>query len=117
MERKREREVDHLKQMIDIHKHMATLSVAGLLVTLNITTNLFDNPEWKMFAFASVAGFVACILSSVISQLSHIDKLKDEVIYIYPLKKQFAIPVAFSILGIIVGVISICFFVLLNWIK
>ena len=115
MEAKREWELDHLKQMIDIHKHMATLSVAGLLVTVNVTMSIFKNPEWKYFAFISIAGFIMCILSSLISQLSHIDKIKNEKIYSYPLRNKFAFPIAISIVGIIVGIIFICFFVFLNW--
>lgn len=111
----RDKELDHLKLMIDMHRHIALLSFAGLVLTSNLTINLFKTPEYKWLALVSVFSFLLCIIFSEISQLSHIDKSKDKVIYIYPLTNKFASLVGLSIISLLLGVVFLSLFILINW--
>ena len=45
-------------------------------------------------------------MSSILSQFNHVDAGKKEMIYSYPLTNKFASPIALSILGLLLGVIT-----------
>ncbi len=101
--------------MIDVQRHMALLSFSGLILGANLSIKLFENPQYKILALISLLGFFVCVVSSILSQFNHVDASKNEVIYSYPLTYKFASPIALSILGLMVGIISMAVFVLLNW--
>ena len=50
-----------------------------------------------------------------LSQASHINASKKEVIYTYPLPYKFALPIGLSLVGLLFGVVSLAGFILLNW--
>ncbi len=101
--------------MIDVQRHMAVLSFVGLVLAVNLSINIFEIPQYKILALSSILGFFVCVVSSIFSQFNHVDASKREVIYSYPLTNKFASPIALSICGLLVGVISLAAFVLLNW--
>ena len=60
----RQIDLEHLKLMIDVQRHMAVLSFAGLILAANFSIKLFENPQYKIFALGSMLGFlfVSCHL-------------------------------------------------------
>lgn len=115
MEDIRQRDLDHLKLMIDYHRHLGLLSFAGLVLTANLSMKIFECPNWKTYALFSIGGFFTAICSSLLSQINHIDLSRKDIIYETPIPNKFALPIVFSMLGTIVGVICMAAFVLLNW--
>jgi len=111
----RQIDLEHLKLMIDVQRHMAVLSFVGLILAANLSIKLFDCPQYKIAALISMAGFFICVVSSILSQFNHVHASKKKVIYSYPLTNKFAAPIAWSILGLFIGVISLAVFVLVNW--
>ena len=117
IDQQRKIDFEHLKLMIDVQRHMAILSFAGLMLTANFSIKIFPSPDYKSFALFSLLGFFVCILFSLLSQINHIDASKKKTIYRSPLGNKFASPIAINMLGFIIGVVSIAAFILLNWVK
>ena len=118
MNTKEQREIDfnHLKLMIDVHRHMAVLSYVGLALVLNTSTKLLEVSQYKMFAAISVVGFFICIASSVITQFNHVDASKNKIIYTKgAIPNNFAWPIILSVVGLALGIVPLAFFVLINW--
>ena len=115
IQEKRQIDLEHLKLMIDVQRHMAVLSFAGLILAANLSIKLFEDPQYKILALVSMLSFFVCVVSSILSQFNHVDASKKEMIYSYPLTNKFAAPIALSILGLLLGVITLATFVLLNW--
>ena len=106
---------EHLKSMIDYLRHLGLLSFAGLVLTSNLSIKMFTDPSWKIFAFLSVAGFFLGVISSLLSQVAHIDRIRKNPIYEVPLSNGFAMPTALCLVGVLAGIIFMAAFVLLNW--
>jgi hypothetical protein len=114
MNSQEQRKIDfeHLKLMIDVQRHMAVMSLAGLVLAANILTRPDGFLQNKVLVYISIAGFFICIVSSILSQFNHIDASKNKVIYTYPLTYKFGSPIAFSMLGLLSGVFSLAAFIL-----
>ncbi|MBQ4845048.1 hypothetical protein [Pseudoalteromonas sp. MMG005] len=109
------RDLEHLKSMVDYLRHLGLLSFAGLVLTSNLSIKMFTDPTWKIFAFLSVAGFFLGIVSSLLSQVGHIDRIRKDPIYELPLSNNFALPTALCLVGVLAGIMFMAAFVLLNW--
>ena len=111
----RNRDLEHLKLMIEYIRHLGLLSFAGLVLTSNLSIKMFIEPSWKFFAFLSIAGFFLCVVCSLLSQISHIDRVREDSIYNIPLDRNITLSTSLCIVGVLLGVISMAAFVLLNW--
>jgi hypothetical protein len=111
----REKNLEHLKLMIDVQRHIAILSFAGLMFITNISTRLFNPPIARELAIFSSVCFLITIISSVLSQLNHVGASTHQQIYDYPLKNGFVIPIALTISGLSMGVIFLVVFTIINW--
>ncbi|MDY6944022.1 MAG: hypothetical protein SVU69_13550 [Pseudomonadota bacterium] len=113
----RVKDFQHLKLMIDFQRHLGLLSFAGIVLTTNLSLTIFEDPGVRFLAFLAVASFFTSIMSSVMSQVVHIDRTKKDVIYEYPLEHRFAVPTVLSGIGVLSGVAFMAVFVLLNWLE
>jgi len=115
MKDQRERDLTHLKLMIDYQRHLGLLSFAGFVLIANLTTKIYSDPNWELFAYCSGLSFLIAIISSMLAQIHHIDLSPKEVIYQFPLKWGFAIPIAFTMCFSLLGIFLMGVFAALNW--
>lgn len=52
-----ERDFDHLRLMIDLHRHITLLSFAGLVLTANLARRIFESPSYEYLAVLSIVLF------------------------------------------------------------
>lgn len=112
---KRERELCHLKMMVDYHRHLALISFAAVVLTANLTIKLYEEPKIVGMAFGSILFFFVSVVSSMLAQIHHIDLVRKEVIYNYPLPHRFLWPMLLSMLGAAFGMVLLSGFVMVNW--
>jgi len=109
-------DLEHVKLMIDVLRHMSVLSFLGLVLTANLAIKLFEEPQYKFCAFISIFAFFVCIVSSILSQFRHVDASLNPIIYGSRTEShKFRLPIALSIAGLLFGVIFLAAFVIINW--
>ena len=63
----------------------------------------------------SGGAFLIALIASMMAQINHIDLCSREVIYEYPLKLKFALPIAFTMGMSLMGITFMGAFAFLNW--
>ena len=117
MNEKRERDICHLKLMIDYHRHLCILSFGALVLTANFFDKTIEGFGVKVFLLISIAAFFISVFSSILAQIHHIDLARKDVIYDHPLSHSFVWPMLLSMVGAICGVVFLGVTVFSIWLQ
>ena len=58
--------VEYYVQVFDYLKHLTTLSTGSIILIATFLEKLFLHPRWKPLVVVALAGFMTCVISSII---------------------------------------------------